>query len=329
MGCRHFFEQNLAYLAEEYHIDGFRLDHTGTIVHSAAWDGWSGHVKVLGSGGGWSFLHGLRQAVKDRAGERCILMAEHLPNEWSVTNYGGPMDSQWCDDFHDRMVEACRRQFGMSRLADALKLSHSACDEWYKVVNYPESHDEVGNVRDRVAYVAGLGQGFRMSKVAAAGTLLSRGIPLFFMGTESGEDQQFSFGKATVLDLDHYERDPDRRRIREWWRQLCLLRRDPSIQGPSPLEVRFAGEQVLAFSRGQQGEFYVLLNFGGWSGYLSLTHLNLPDGTYHELWNSTWPDFAIQSEREDEHTNWGRPARLNRGHWLHVPDYGAVILKRV
>ncbi len=327
--CRHFFAQNLAYLAREYHIDGFRLDHTATIVHSAAWDGWSGYVRRLGSGGGWDFLHAVRAAARGAGGDRCILTAEHLPNEWGLTNSGGPMDSQWCDDFHDRMVDACRRQFGMSRLADAFQLSHAACDDWYKVVNYPESHDEVGNVRDRVCFVAGWGQGLRMSKVAAAGTLLARGIPMFFMGAESAEDEQFTFGGTSTLDLDGYLADPDRRRVRAWWRELCRLHRDPNIQGPSPLDVRFADGQLLAFARGGGADFFVLLNFGGWSGGHGLDHLNLPGGVYRELWNSTWPAFAVAGEGENEHTNGGRDARLRRSDWLRVPDYGAVILERV
>ena len=326
---RHFFAQNLVYLANEFHIDGFRLDHTGTIVHSAAWDIWSSHVRILGSGGGWEFLHAIRHAVVSQVGNKCILTAEHLPNEWSLTNFGGPMDSQWCDDFHDRMVDACRREFGMSRLADAFKLSHTACDDWYKVVNYPESHDEVGNVRDRVAHIAGIGQGWRMSKVAAAGTLLLRGIPLFFMGAESGEDKQFRFGKSDQLDIEEYLSNADRRRIRHWWRELCLLHRDPSIQGPSPLRVRLAEQQLLAFTRGDAENFYVLLNFGGWSGHRSLSSLNLPHGEFRELWNSTWPAFAIRAEHEGEHTNGGRDARLHRHHSLNIPDYGAVILQRV
>jgi 1,4-alpha-glucan branching enzyme len=326
---RHFFAQNLVYLAREYHIDGFRLDHTATIIHSAAWDPWSGYVRTLGSGGGWEFLHAIRHAIVTEVDPRCVLIAEHLPNEWSVTNYGGPMDSQWCDDFHDRMVDACRRQFGMSRLADALKLSQTACDNWYKVTNYPESHDEVGNVRDRVSYVAGWGQGLRMSKVAAAGSLLSRGIPMYFMGAESGEDRQFAFGSSEALDLDFYQSDPDRSRIRAWWREVAYLHRNPSIQGPSPIDVAFAEQQTLAFTRGARGDYFVLLNFGGWSGRINLGVLNLPWGTYRELWNSTWPAFAIASEGEGEHTNGGRDARLNRSQDLNIPDYGAVVLERV
>ena len=62
--CLHFFAQNLVYLANEFRIDAFRLDHTATIVHSAAWDDWSGSVRESGSGGGWEFLHGLRHAVR-------------------------------------------------------------------------------------------------------------------------------------------------------------------------------------------------------------------------------------------------------------------------
>lgn len=328
--CLHFFAQNLVYLANEYRIDAFRLDHTATIVHSAAWDPWSGSVRKLGSGGGWEFLHGLRHAVQHQVPGNCPLMAEHLPNEWSITNYGGPMDSQWGDDFHDRLVDACRRQFGvMPRLANAMQLTHAQCHQWYNVVSYPESHDEVGNVPDRISHVAGYGQGLRMSKVAAAATLLSRGIPLYFMGAESGEHKQFQFGSDEQLDIDLYLTDPDRQRIRGWWRELGWLRRNPSIKGPAPLEVRFAAEQMLAFTRGQNGDFFVVLNFGGWSGHKSLASLHLPWGEYRELFNSTWPAFAVHSEDEGEHTNGGRHARLHGGHALNIPDYGAVVLEKV
>ncbi|MER2518994.1 hypothetical protein E4Q23_17130 [Candidatus Accumulibacter phosphatis] len=326
--CLHFFAQNLVYLANEFRVDAFRLDHTATIVHSAAWDGWSGSVRKLGSGGGWEFLHGLRHAVRTQVGGNCILMAEHLPNEWSMTNYGGPMDSQWGDDFHDRLIDACRRQFGMSRLADAMRLTHTQCDRWYKIVNYPESHDEVGNVPDRVARVAGYGQGWRMSKVAAAATLLSRGIPLYFMGAESGEDKQFSFGSDEKLDIEEYLANADRGRIRAWWRELGCLRKDQCIQGPSRIDVCFTEEQLLAFTRGDNGDYFVLLNFGAWSGHRKLAELNLPWGQYRELWNSTWPAFAIHEEHEGEHSNGGRDARLHGGHALNIPAYGAVILQK-
>jgi hypothetical protein len=94
---------------------------------------------------------------------------------------------------------------------------------------------------------------------------------------------------------------------------LAELRRGNSaVQGPAPLDVRVAESQVLAFSRGECGDYFVLLNFGGWAGDRSLAQLDLPYGTNRELWNSTWPAFAIASENEGEHTNGGRDARLSR-----------------
>ena len=328
--ARHFFAQNLVYLAREYHVDGFRLDHTATIVHSGARHApWSDFVRELGSGGGWDFLHALRHALVSEVGPGCILIAEHLPNEWSVTNFGGPLDSQWCDDFHDRLVDACRGDADLARLAAALQLGHTACDDWYKVTNYPESHDEVGNVRDRVSYVAGWGRGLRMSKVAAACCLLSRGIPMYFMGAESGEDRQFTFGVPDSLDLDAYLDDPDRSRLRAWWREMALLHRNECIQGPSPLRVAFAGDGILAFSRGQREEYFVVLNFSRRSVTIGLDALNLPAATYRELWNSTWPAFAVLVEGEIERSNGGRDARVTRAGSLRLPDCGVVVLERV
>ncbi|MGE0760832.1 MAG: methyltransferase domain-containing protein [Pirellulaceae bacterium] len=104
-----------------------------------------------------------------------------------------------------------------------------------------------------------------------------------------------------------------------------FLHRNANIQGPSPLAVHFAEEQLLAFSRGQNGDFFVVLNFGGWSGYKSLDEINLPSGGYRELWNSSWPAFAIEAEHEREHTNGGRDAHLSRHDGLHIR---AVILRR-
>jgi 1,4-alpha-glucan branching enzyme len=322
--CRHFFAQNLVYLQREFHVDGFRLDHTHTIVHSHE-RGW--YVTEPGPGGGWEFLHALRAAVHGQADPACLLMAEHLPNEWGLTGSGGPMDTQWCDDFHDRLEDACRGEQVMPALARALLTTHRECDDWFEATNYPESHDEVGNEDDRIANVAGWGRGLRMSKVAAGVTMAARGIPMFFMGLEAGEHRQFKMGEDGALDLDEYLRDEARGRVRAWWRVLCELRGDDNLSGPAPLAVPLAEYQLLAVARGEAADIVVVLNFGGWSGTLRLDQVGAGDGDYREWLNSTWPAFAV--ENEDEHTNGGREARLRRGDPLRVPDYGVVVLQRV
>lgn len=317
----HFFEQNLRYLARHYHVDGFRLDHTWTIRYS---DRVGAYVTQQGSSGGWEFMHKLRRAVHAE-NDRVLLLAEHLPNEWDLTNVGGPMDSQWCDDFHDRLEDACRGLHVMPALAAALTVTHTACDDWYKATNYPESHDEVGNENDRIAQVGPLGTGLRCNKIAAAVTLCARGIPMWFMGAEAGEHRQFLFNRTDVLDLEQYERGDQARHVRAWWKALTGLRRgNPRLQGPSPLVVTCAEGQLLAFCRGDVRDVVVVANFGGWSGWMPMRELHVPDGRYVERLNSTWEPYRV--EHEDEHSNGGRV--VGPGDWLHVPEYGVVVLER-
>jgi 1,4-alpha-glucan branching enzyme len=320
----HFFEQNLVYLMQKFHIDGFRFDATWVIRHGAerSWP-----VVQPGSSGGWGFMHRLRSAAH-AVDPRCIFMAEHLPNEWDMTRFGGPVDSQWCDDYHDRIVDACRGWWVMSSLADALKVTHTSCNQWYEATNYSESHDEVGNVPDRIVNVGGFGQGLRRNKVAAAATLASRGIPMWFMGAEAGEWRQFRFDGAEPLDIPAYLSDQNALRLQKWWRSLCDLRRgNASLQGPAPLDVRFCQESCLAFSRGMGGDYFVVLNFGGGEARRKLWEMNLPEGTYREQLNSTWPEYAVESEGIQD--NGGGQARLGRGDTLRVPGYGAVVLQRI
>lgn len=319
----HFFQCNLAHFMQNYRIDGFRLDFTRVIRFS---DQWIAHVKWPGSGGGWGFMQRLREAVHQIDG-RCLLMAENLPNDWDLTYHWGPMDTQWCDDFHDRLVDVCRGWDMMNRLAEAVQLTHTACSRWHESTNYAESHDEVGNEPNRISFVAGSGQGLRRSKVANAATLLSRGIPLSFMGAETGEWRQFSKDGGQVLNLDHYEQDSAACCLRNWWNRLSEIRLgNPRLDGPSPLRVTFAQDRMLAFTRGEANDLFILLNFGNWSGWRSLAELNLPDGEYKELVNSTWGDYRV--EWEDEYSNGGWDAHMHRGHWLNIPDYGVVMLEK-
>ena len=98
------------------------------------------------------------------------------------------------------------------------------------------------------------------------------------------------------------------------------------MQGPAPVDIRYAQDGQLAFTRGEAGDYFALVNFTSWSGWKSLAEFNLPDGVYRERLNSTWPAFQV--EWEDEHANGGSSAHLHRRNFVHVPDYGAVVLER-
>ncbi|MBN1981591.1 MAG: alpha amylase C-terminal domain-containing protein [Chitinivibrionales bacterium] len=324
--CKAFFENNLKFWKEEYHIDGFRFDCTEVIINGGHYDSY-GLVRQPGSGGGWEFLHDLRKAIKS-IDPNCILIAENLPNKWELTNYGGSMDSQWCDDYHDRIVDTCREYTDrMSQFAEALKYSQEKCQQWYNVVNYSESHDEVGNQNLRIAYVSHFGEGLRQSKVSAAATLLSRGVPMLFMGEEAAETEQFTAGDSRPINIKKYLTDENLKKVRQWWRTMIQLRKNNNrIAGPAPLDVHFVEDTVIAFSRGYSKDYFVVMNFGDNPRNTNLAHMNLPDGEYKELCNSTWPDYQV--ENEEEHSNGGWDAHLSRTSSINIPDHGVIVLER-
>jgi 1,4-alpha-glucan branching enzyme len=323
--CCNFFRKNLVFLHQEYHIDGFRFDHTRTIIKAGEQD-W--FVRIPGSKRGWDFLHGLRNEVKS-VNSGVFMYGEQLPSEVAISNFGGPMDSQTSEEFKEGIYKVCKGDSNALRdLASALKITHTSYDNWYKVVNYACSHDGAGNDGRRTAYVGGFGQGFRRNKVAAAALMMSRGVPFFFMGEEYGETEPFRFGNNDVLDLTRSETEPSNTRVREWWKTLIKLRKGNwNIQGSAPLHINFVEDSVIAFSRGANNEYFVILNFGPNVVWRTLGDMNLPDTIYKELLNSTWQQFQV--EWENTHDNGGWNARLNRGTTLQIPDYGAVILERL
>jgi hypothetical protein len=147
-------------------------------------------------------------------------------------------------------------------------------------------------------------------------------------GAEYAEHRQFSKDGSGPITLDLPASD-ERNQVRRWWNRLCALRRGNSrVQGPAPIGVHYAQDQMLAFTRGDNADLFVLLNFGDWSGHRSLAELNLPDGDYKELLNSTWGDYRVDSESEQERSNGGWTARLHRGNALNIPACGAVVLER-
>ncbi|MFO0911035.1 MAG: alpha-amylase family glycosyl hydrolase, partial [Isosphaeraceae bacterium] len=336
--ARHFFVQNIAYLAREYHIDGFRFDFTRPIHNET-----DGNIVQRGSGGGWGFLREVRAAAK-AVNPGIILIAEELPNTWYVTqeevdgavagDRHGPFDAQWADAFHDHFKAALTG----GHLDHLYQVFTTFGDTWQDALIYSESHDEVGNTDDRIARRARDGKGWEMNQVAAAGTIFGRGIPMIFMGQEAGETMQFGQDDDKLrdhnpgtgntwwddrLDLTAYESDPGRDKVRRWHRRLFELRKsDPQALAWPEIAVTHIHNDngIVAFTRGQ-GRYLVVLNFGprGWD------HYNVGvSGNYRELANTSWPDFNLGNYPEK--TRHGDQAQHIED--VAIPAYGAVILKR-
>lgn len=336
--ARHFFVQNIAFLAREYHIDGFRFDFTRPIHNQS-----DSNIKLKGSGGGWRFLREVREKAK-AVDPGIIMIAEELPNTWYVTRediaseFGGdrhgPFDSQWCDPFHDQFKAALTGNH-LNSLYDVFT---DFGDSWQDAVVYTESHDEVGNTDDRIARRGRDGKGWEMSQIAAAGTFFARGVPMIFMGQESGEWMQFGQDNDKLsshnpgtgntwwddrLDLSDYESHGGRTKLRNWYRKMIDLRKqDDQTLAFSPIELVHIHDDngVAAFTR-DGGKYLVVMNFKG----NSWQHYNVGrSGRYREVANTSWPAFNLG----------GYVERTRGGDHAHqigdvpVPAYGVVVLRR-
>jgi 1,4-alpha-glucan branching enzyme len=200
-------------------------------------------------------------------------------------------------------------------------------DSWQDALIYTESHDEVGNVDQRIAKRAREGKGWEMSQLAAAGTIFGRGVPMIFMGQEAGEWEQFGQDGGHWwdhrLNLDAYETDAGRKKLRHWYRKLFDIRSaNQQTLAFSDINVTHVHDQngIVAFTRGG-GKFLVVLNFkgGDWQRYdVGVS------GRYRELANTSWPAFNLGGYTERTR---GGDAAHNIDQ-VPIPAYGAAILKR-
>ncbi len=340
--ARHFFVQNIVFLAKEYHIDAFRFDFTRPIHNSN-----DSNITKQGTGGGWEFLREVREKVK-AIDPRILLIAEELPNTWSVTSedvgsswsgdHHGPFDSQWADPFHDHLKAVLTGE----HLDHLFQVFTPFGDSWHDAIIYSESHDEVGNTDDRIAKRARDGKGWEMSQLSATATILGRGIPMVFMGQESGEMMQFGQddGKLPArspgaydpgtghtwwddrLPLSDYEAD-DRRKVRDWLAKMFDIRR-ASLNRLSEGDIQIShvhnNDGIVAFTR-DEGKYLIVLNFKGqaWDNY----YVGV-SGKYKELANTSWPAFNLGASSEK--TRGGDRSYSISG--VHIPAYGGVVLLR-
>ena len=337
MNCGHpmvleFLRQATIYIWRTFGIDGFRLDDTKTVV--------------TGCLGGWQFLGKLRDAVRAAAaaeGKRYpIFIAENDPKTWDMANPGWSIvDGEWNIDEVYRIRDTTYATWhdGTDNAGDLKGIMDSPAywgRPFYIATRYGESHDAVSGQdpsNARIARRPPFRQGLQMSKAMGAVTLMANGIPMMFMGQEVGETRFFSFdndGPVTnpqVHDLEGAQAT-DNTRVLEWFRSLAGLRRDPAkgLQGNDNYQIVSTGRRTVAFSCGRNQELFTVVTFGTPDQRQDSSWLGLPDGSYKEIFNSSWPCFQVEFEQEQ--TNGGYGAQIGRGTVLKLPWIGAVVLER-
>ncbi|MEW6754460.1 MAG: malto-oligosyltrehalose trehalohydrolase [Candidatus Latescibacterota bacterium] len=204
---RDYFVGNALHWLGDYHLDALRLDAVHAIFDASA----------------RPFLGELAAAVHARFGEEPwprYLIAESDLNDSRLIRRGEQgglgLDAQWADDLHHALhVLLTREQSGYyadfggtEGLVAALRQGWAYTGQYSvarqrshgndpgdlptdRFVVSGQNHDQVGNRRrgERLATLVG----FEGLKLAAGCVLLSRYLPLLFMGEEYGEENPFLY----------------------------------------------------------------------------------------------------------------------------------------
>lgn len=354
---RQQFISSAAFLVEEMHVDGLRVDltdamHRDNRLHA---DGRElGHVNVFGQKllREWSrTLRLLRPSVmlfaEDHSGWEGVTRPPAqgglgFDARWQLAFYHHLVgDSDMAGDHRARLLKRAGtggdEPLGMDRFSGALY------DSRHGQVVFHESHDECGNAkgteRTLVTAVNGapLVDATRLAaearaRVCAGLSILSAGTPMFFMGEESGAQKKVTYTNAASSREDILgDRQNGGKALFRFYQELIGLRRRLRSVRTHDIDIlhQSTTSRVVAFKRWCDGEEVIVvasLNNAPFDrGYVIQKDLAaIPGGGWKEIFNS---DAAIYGGRNVG--NGGAVLHASGGRLdVKVPANGFVVLVR-
>ncbi|HEY8034846.1 MAG TPA: alpha-amylase family glycosyl hydrolase [Methylobacter sp.] len=353
---RQQFISSAAFLIEEMHVDGLRVDltqaiHRDNVLHA---DGRSvGSANIFGQKllREWSrTLHMIKPTV--------MLIAEDH-TEWdavtkSPAQGGLGFNARWETAFYHNLIGDSDMAGNKARL---LKLAGYGDSELLKMdwfsgalynsrnnqVVFHESHDEAGNAggtaRTMVTAVNGaaISDGTRpwaeaRSRLCFGFSLLSAGIPMFFMGEEIGAQKRYTFDNFKENREDILgERNGNGKALFRFYQDLITLsRRLRSIRSHNIDILHVSNSnRVLAFKRWSGDEEVIIAaslnNTAFTNGYVIEKDLpGIPNARWKEIFNSDAPIYGGRNIGNYGASLWSDQGRLN----VQIPANGFVVFAK-
>lgn len=299
---RDFIRDSATHFLEHYRIDGIRFDSTGNI--------WA---KSNGSGyiaDGWSMLQAINNDIDGTWPERLIVCEDFHAGDGATNGTGSGglgFDSQWDGGFVHPVRAAIIDGSDANRDMNAVKgaLEHRYSGSAFRRIIYTESHDEVGNGKQRVPseiWSAQPGSWFSRKRSTLGGTLAmsAPGIPMMLMGQEILMDGYWDVNTPDTWLMD-WTHKTTYAGIYELYKDLIRLRRnlDGSTKGLTGQNINVFHvnntAKMLAYRRWENGgvgdDVVVVANFANtqWPAY----DIGFPAaGTWHVLFNSDSTDYS-------------------------------------
>ncbi|MDX2084745.1 MAG: alpha-amylase family glycosyl hydrolase [Candidatus Melainabacteria bacterium] len=283
---RDLFISSALVLADEFHVDGFRVDQT-TSIHSYPVLHANGNpvedAKLFGA----KFLREWTRSMKLLKPGLFLIAEDH--SGWDAvtkpTDEGGlGFDAVWYADFYHHLMGDTDKGPDYAKLIHTAALANNeplainyfagalqATNPQHVV--YSESHDEAGNsqfsartIMVAVNHAPLVGDTRRYaearSRFAVGMSLLSAGVPMFFMGEEVGASQDYRYNDF-LYHREDFEamREHEGQALFRFYQDLIRLRRSqPALQqGDLTLVEVDNVSRVLGFLRQAENQQFLVL----------------------------------------------------------------------
>jgi 1,4-alpha-glucan branching enzyme len=353
---RQQFISSAAFLIEEMHVDGLRVDLTQAIhrdnrLHA---DGTPiGSANIFGQ----KLLRELSRTLR-MVRPAVMMIAEDYTGWDAVTKLpaqgGLGFNARWGAEFYHNLIGDSASAGGKARLLknagygsnEPLEMdwfSGALYGSRYNQVVYHESHDEAGNdagtERTMVTAIgeAPLDEARRpwaeaRSRVASGLSMLSAGTPMFFMGEEVGAQKSFRYDNFLESREDIVgERTNSGKAIFRFYQDLLTLRHRMRPLHSHNIDILHESnsDRVVAFKRWSGDEEVIIaasLNNNPFAdGYtVQKDQMAIPDGSWKEIFNSDSAYYGGHNMGNDSGTIISSNGRLN----VKIPANGFVVFAR-
>lgn len=298
---------------EDYHMDGFRFDHTQGI-------GWDSNNQWGASHYG-NMLHSYDPSI--------IIIAEE-DNSWQINNTD--FDAGWDYSFFHMMKANLQEtsdgghSWGdMYDLGNHIVASSQGYNSYTGPLNYCESHDETRIIYEATVYQGiSLQDAYKKSKLGASVLLTSQGTPMLYHGQEFGQNGTSHSGgniQPQPLQWENLETD-DGADLFDATRKLIALRQHYEVLRSWDLDLRYqssVNKSIVYWRTNGSEEVVVAANFHNTDRTFDI---EFPHG-------GTWYDFLTEEPVTIESNWYGSytiPASTARIFLTEIPDFEEDIL---
>ena len=265
--AREYMRDMVAFWVSEYHLDGLRFDAVKQIQNTDFLD-WITDEAGLAAQPGTIYS-----------------IAEHIPEDPSLTGFNRPFDSCWRVSFHYNILDLLTKP---SHDIEIVKHLVDPIDQGFEsntnVINYTTSHDQDHLMAD-LGNTQIFGEAaFKRAKLAGALVMTALGIPMIWMGEELGVPNEKSLDPAPI-DWSLLDNE-DNNGLLQYYQGLINLRRENGALRSD--NISFFHENptdgVIGFIRWDNMGPQVAVVVNCSENYLADYEVpNLPeDGTWHE-----------------------------------------------